>query len=208
MCTSLHIHAAGGRRTSADEPPGSVPRVPLLLIIGPPSVGKSSTARQVSRLLEADHIGFACIDRDDFGLDGLLDGDPLLDLQQILRARLAEGAERLVVAWRIKSDAELAAFRAALPWADITVCRLRAAMEELLHRIAVTEQSFHRLHMQSMALGMAPRLERLACEDILLATDDASPHAVAVRAMEQWATSAAVGSGPRRPPLDESADAR
>jgi hypothetical protein len=161
---------------AAGTPAAPVERVPLLLIIGPPSVGKSSAARALSRL----------VDRDDFGVDGLLDQDPLVDLQEILRARVAHGAERLVVAWRIECDAELARFRAALPWAGITVCRLRAQIDELLDRIAGAQESFQRLHLQSKALEMAPRLERQASEDILLATDEASPQVVAVRALRQW----------------------
>ena len=160
--------------------------MPLLLIIGPPSVGKSSAARQLSRLLEDGRIGCAYVDRDDFGVDGLLDQDPLVDLQEILRTRVAEGAERLVVAWRIESDAELGRFRAALPWAEITVCRLRAETGELLDRIAGAQESFQCLHLQSKALEMAPRLERQASEDILLATDVASPQVVAVNALRQW----------------------
>jgi DNA polymerase III delta prime subunit len=180
-----------------DTPPGLGPagaplapaaRVPLLLIIGPPGVGKSSAARHVSRLLADERVGFAYVDRDDFGVDGLLDTDPLLDLQPILRARVAAGAQRLVVAWRIESDVELARFRAALPWAHITVCRLRAETGELLDRIAGQQQSFHRLHLQSIALAQAPRLERRASEDILLATDHAPPRVVADRALRQWAT--------------------
>jgi hypothetical protein len=168
------------------SPAAPVAAVPLLLIMGPPSVGKSSAARQLSRLLEDGRIGCAYVDRDDFGVDGLLDQDPLVDLQEILRARVAEGAERLVVAWRIECAAELDRFRAALPWAGITVCRLRAEIGRLLDRIAGGHESFQRLHLQSMALEMAPRLERQASEDILLTTDEASPQVVATDALRQW----------------------
>jgi hypothetical protein len=178
--------AAVGHGAAGAAPKAPAAGVPLLLIMGPPGVGKSSAARQVSRLLEDDRIGFACVDRDDFGVDGLLDEDPLVDLQAILRARVAGGAQRLVVAWRIESDVELARFRAALPWAAITVCRLRAETAELLDRIAGAQQSFQCLHLQSMALEIAPRLERQASEDMLLSTDEASPQVVASRALRQW----------------------
>jgi DNA polymerase III delta prime subunit len=177
-------------KTNGGAPLAPEVRVPLLLIIGPPGVGKSSAARQVSRLLADERIGFAYVDRDDFGVDGLLDTDPLLDLQPLLRSRVAAGAQRLVVAWRIESDVELTRFRSALPWADITVCRLRAAPGELLDRIAGKQRSFQCLHLQSIALEQAQRLERQACEDILLATDDAPPQVVADRALRQWVTAA------------------
>jgi DNA polymerase III delta prime subunit len=185
-----------GPGTAAGEPAAPAAGVPLLLIIGPPGVGKSSAAREMSRLLEDGRIGCAYVDRDDFGVDGLLDEDPLVGLQQMLPSRVAEGAERLVVAWRIGSDAELSRFRASLPWAQITVCRLHAGIKELLDRIAGGEQSFLRLHLQSMALEMAPRLARQASEDILIATDDASPQLVAIRALRRWMRAQEPGGAP------------
>jgi DNA polymerase III delta prime subunit len=197
MRPSGDMHPGRDARPAVAGPGRSAARVPLLLIIGPPGVGKSSAARQVSRLLETDRIGFAYVDRDDFGVDGLLDADPLADLQPILRARVAAGAERLVVAWRIDSDAELVRFRAALPWAEITVCRLRAETGELLERIAGEQQSFQRLHLQSIALEMA-RPEHQGYEDILLATDAASPQVVAMDALRQWEVGMAPAAGAGR----------
>jgi hypothetical protein len=187
---SVDIHTGPGPGTAAAEtalPAPPAARIPLLLIIGPPGVGKSSAARQVSRLLEDARVAFAYVDRDDFGVDGLLNEDPLVDLQQVLRSGVAGGAQRLVVAWRIESDDELGRFRDALPWADVTVCRLRAETGELLDRIAAGQRSFQRLHLQSMALEIAARLDQRASEDILLATDDLSAQAVAVRAFRRWA---------------------
>lgn len=178
------------RSDSASATAGTPPaRLPLLLIIGPPSVGKSSAARQVCRLLEDASIPFAFADRDEFGVDGLLHADPLDELRQILESRVSSGAQRLVVAWRIESGEQLVRFREVLPWADITVCRLRAETHELMDRIAADQESFQALHLQAMAREMAPRLERQAPEDILLETDHASPHAVAVGAFTQWAMS-------------------
>ena len=86
-----------------DLPAMPPPRVPMLVIIGAPGVGKSSVARAVAGMLEESGIGFAYVDRDDFGVDGLLHEDPLLDLNEMLHARVAAGVERLLVAWRIES---------------------------------------------------------------------------------------------------------
>jgi len=160
---------------------------PLLLVIGPPGVGKSSTAREVAGLLDEAGVGCAYVDRDDFGVNGLLHEDPLLALNELLHARASAGAQRLVVAWRVDSGMELARLRAALGWTDITVCRLRASEETLVERIAARESSFHSLHLQALALQIAPRLETQAAEDILLATDDAAPRSVAMRAFRRWA---------------------
>ncbi|HVL31665.1 MAG TPA: AAA family ATPase [Solirubrobacteraceae bacterium] len=192
---------AEGRDASKGAEPAE--RVPLLLVIGPPGVGKTSAARQVSRLLEDAGIASAYVDRDEFGRDGLLFEDPLVELEQMLRGFVADGARRLVVAWRIDCEDELAQFRASLPWAHITVCRLRAETRALLDRIADGQQSFQRMHLQSMAMEMTARLERQATQDILLATDDASPYAVAVSAFRQWPTFSAaarpVAPRPARP---------
>jgi DNA polymerase III delta prime subunit len=172
-------------RAHADTHPETVP---LLVFIGPPGVGKSSAARELVRLLEETGTGFAYVDRDEFGTNGLLHEDPLLSLNELLHARVAAGAERLVVAWRVESGLELARFRAALGWTDITVCRLSAPLATLIDRIACGGQSeFQSLHLETMAREIAPRLERQASEDILLATDDAAPAAVAMRALRQWA---------------------
>ncbi|MEY2442991.1 MAG: hypothetical protein QOJ46_2417, partial [bacterium] len=165
----------------------SAARMRLLLIIGPPGVGKSSAAKHLSGLLDEAQVAHAYVDRDDFGRDGLLCEDPLIDLNELLQARVAAGAQRLIVAWRVESGDELARVRAVLDWADVTVCRLRAEPRELLARIASAEPSFQSLHLQTMAMQIAPRLERQVREDILLATDCTPPPAVAMRAFRQWA---------------------
>ncbi|MEA2150572.1 MAG: hypothetical protein QOD69_2402 [Solirubrobacteraceae bacterium] len=167
--------------------PAAAVRVPLLVIIGPPGVGKSSVGEQLTRLLTDAGAGVAYVDRDDFGAGGLLHEDPLLDLNEMLHARVAAGARQLVVAWRVESGHDVARIRASLEWADITICRLRAAPGELLARIAAGQPEFQSLHLQTMALEIAPRLELQAGEDIVLATDDAPPAAVAMHVMRRWA---------------------
>lgn len=182
----MHVPADTHQMSAPTVQVAPVPRVPLLLVIGPPAVGKSSVAREVSELLAGARIAFAYADRDDFGINGLLHEDPLLGLNELLHARVAAGAQRLVVAWRVESALELTRFRVAMGWTDIKVCRLRAEPDALLARIGAGEESFQRLHLQTLALEIAPRLERQAPEDILLTTDDAPPRAVAMRAYRQW----------------------
>lgn len=164
----------------------AVARVPLLVFVGPPGVGKSSAARELTRVLDEADIRYAYVDRDEFGVDGLLHEDPLLGLNEMLHARVAAGAQRLVVAWRVESGMDVTRLRTALGWTDITVCRLHAQPGVLRDRIAAAHSSFQALHLQAMALQIAPRLDREANEDILLATDDAPPRAVALRALRRW----------------------
>jgi hypothetical protein len=185
--STLVSAARGGQYCSQQMRPLADIQVPLLLLIGPPGVGKSAVAEHVTRLLEEAGLPYAYVDRDEFGTTGLLHEDPLLELNELLHARVAAGAQRLVVAWRVESRHELDRFRSAVGWADITVCRLRAEPGELLARIAAVQPEFQSLHLQTMALEIAPRLERHAGEDILLATDDAAPGAIAMRAFRQWA---------------------
>jgi hypothetical protein len=184
-------------RPSVDTQRGSSPagalrslaaaHIPLLLVIGPPGVGKSSVARQLTGLLGEVGLRFAYLDRDDFGVNGLRHEDPPVDLTEMRHARVAGGAQRLVVAWRVESGLELSRVRSALGWADITVCRLHAEPDALLARIAAGQPEFQSLHLQTMALEIAPRLATEAGEDILLKTDDAAPGALAMRAFRQWA---------------------
>jgi hypothetical protein len=173
--------------TPADTPATSGgPAVPLLVFVGPPGVGKSSAARELTRLLDEAAVRYACVDRDEFGAGGLLYEDPLLGLNEMLHARVAGGAQRLVVAWRVETPMDITRLRSALGWADVRICRLHADPLVLLDRIAAQHESFQCLHLQTMALEIAPRLAAQANEDFLLATDTASARAVAMRALRTW----------------------
>jgi len=163
-----------------------VPCVPLLVFVGPPGVGKSSATRELARLLDDGAVPYACVDRDEFGLDGLLFEDPLLGLNEMLHAHVAAGAQRLVVAWRVESGIDVARLRSALGWAGVTICRLHAEAPVLLSRITACNDSFQRLHLQAMALAIAPRLAEQAEEDILIETGELPARAVARRALREW----------------------
>jgi dephospho-CoA kinase len=177
--------ASMGSRADTPAPPGA-PSVPLLVFVGPPGVGKTSAAKALTRLLDEAAISYSFVDRDEFGVGGLLQEDHLLALNEILHARVAAGAQRLIVAWRVESGMDVTRLRSALGWADVTICRLHAEPQVLFDRIAAGNESFQRLHLQAMAAQIAPRLAAQATEDLLLATDVAPPRAVAVRALRQW----------------------
>jgi hypothetical protein len=167
-------------------PASGVPAVSLLVFVGPPGVGKSSAAGELARLLDEAGVAYACVDRDDFGGGGLLFEEPLLGLNEMLHARVADGAQRLVVAWRVETPMDITRLRTALGWADVTICRLDAGPQVLLDRIAARYESFQCLHLQTMALQITSRLASQANEDFRLATDTAPARAVAMRALRKW----------------------
>jgi DNA polymerase III delta prime subunit len=170
----------------ADTTATGMPAVPLLVFVGPPGVGKSSAARELTRLLDEAAVSYACVDRDEFGGGGLLHEDPLLGLNEMLHVRVAGGAQRLVVAWRVETPMDITRLRTALGWTNVTICRLHADPLVLLDRIAANHESFQCMHLQTMALEIAPRLASQTEEDFVLATDSAPARAVAMRALRRW----------------------
>lgn len=172
--------------------------VPLLLITGAPASGKTTAGEQIRHLLEQTGASFGLVDRDEISPDGVLSEDRMVILARRLDEHLARGAAALVVVWPLESAEEIAAFRAALPWADVTVCRLHAETDVLLDRIAARDdQTFMAAHLQSMAMDIAPRLQREAPEDLVVATDHEAPLQVAGRALVHWRLKDIAGRGPR-----------
>jgi hypothetical protein len=161
--------------------------VPLLLITGAPASGKTTAGEQIRHLLEQAGASFGLVDCDEISPDGLISEDRMVILARRLDEHLAAGAATLVVVWPLQSRDEVEAFRAALPWADVTVCRLHAETDVLLDRIrARDDRTFMAAHLASMALDIAPRLQREAPEDIVLATDHEPPLRIAGRALVHW----------------------
>jgi adenylylsulfate kinase len=105
--------------------------VPTLLISGTVGAGKSTVASEISDVLAALKIPHAAVD-----LDALVwqwpptsewNNDLLFEnLASVWPNYLAHGATRLVLARVLEDPAELARYRAAVPGAQITVCRLVA----------------------------------------------------------------------------------
>ncbi len=93
--------------------------VPVLLITGPVSVGKSSVLSEITELLEAADVPFAAVDLDALswcypsppGDDRFRSGLTLRNLAALWTNFRAAGAERLVVARVIESRDELARYR-------------------------------------------------------------------------------------------------
>jgi adenylylsulfate kinase-like enzyme len=116
--------------------------VPVLLITGPPVVGKTSVASEISHLLNAQGVAHAEMD-----LDALSwcfpapAGDPfrrrlaLANLSAVWANFAKAGATRLVMAHTIETANDAQAIALAVPGADVTVVRLRADAETLAERV-------------------------------------------------------------------------
>jgi predicted ABC-type ATPase len=142
-----------GFREVVREPPGVAPAGlaggaadgaggQVLLLCGPAGVGKSTIgfrlylrclrAGQTAGYIDLDQIGF---------LRPAADGDPghhrvkAHNLAAIWRTYHAAGARYLVMTGPIENQAALRTYRAALPSAAVTTCRLHAGPAELTRRI-------------------------------------------------------------------------
>jgi predicted ABC-type ATPase len=143
---------------AAAEPPGAAPAGPasspaqapggrVLLLCGPTGVGKSTIGFQLYlRCLGAGHTaGYLDLDQIGF-LSPSPDDDPrhhelkARNLAGIWPTYHAAGASHLVLAGPVDSQAALRAYAAALPAAQITVCRLHSGPAELRRRIMTRGQ--------------------------------------------------------------------
>jgi len=138
----------------------ALPRLPAVLITGPPGAGKSAVAKEVHELLRLAGVPNAMID-----LDALGKVFPDADLpfnSQLVVSNLAAlwpnyrllGFEHLILARIVLSDDELDAYRAAIPEMDLSICRLEVSDDEARRRLTAREPGV----AQGFLLGVAPRL--------------------------------------------------
>jgi hypothetical protein len=135
--------------SGADWPtePGPIDHVPtgrLLWLCGPTAVGKSTVGWQVYQRASRAGLHTAFVDLQQIGF---LRPEPPADPQaHRLKARnlariwpgfRAAGARHLVIVGRIETRAALDHYRAEVPAATHTVCRLRAARQVLAERVTL-----------------------------------------------------------------------
>ncbi|GIF51537.1 adenylylsulfate kinase-like enzyme [Asanoa ferruginea] len=126
--------------------PPPVPRpaaFPVLLVCGPPAVGKSTVGYEIFRRVVGDGIPAAYVDLAQIGFCR-----PSTDRHRLtapLLARLwpgfhAAGAQCLVLSGSVADAEALDRYRAALPSARWSVCRLRAEPGTLAERVELRGQ--------------------------------------------------------------------
>jgi hypothetical protein len=145
--------------------------VPTLLITGTVGVGKSTMAAEINDLLAASGIPNAAIDLDalvwQWPSTSAWNSDLMFEnLTSLWPNYRAHGATHLILARVLEDRADLDRFRAAVPGANITVCRLIAPeavrMERLVRRMPPGPSRDWHL---SRTVELDRVLERLAFED-------------------------------------------
>jgi adenylylsulfate kinase len=159
-------------------------------------VGKSTVAEEISILLAALKVPNAAVD-----LDALVcqwpstsewNSDLMFEnLASLWPNYLAHGATRLILAGVLEDRAELARYRAAVPGAEITVCRLvapeAARVERLLRRMPPGPAREWHL---DRTVELESILSRLAFEEFTVENGDRPVRDVALEVLvrARWVT--------------------
>lgn len=170
--------------------------VPTLLITGTVGVGKSTVATEISDVLAALEVPNAAVD-----LDALVcqwppssewNNDLLFEnLASLWPNYRAHGVTHLILARVLEDRAELARYRAAVPGAEITVCRLVAPeairVRRLLSRMPPgPSREWH----VDRTVELESILGRLACEEFTVDNGDRPTRDVALEVLVRagWLT--------------------
>jgi predicted kinase len=171
--------------------------VPTLLITGTVGVGKSTVAAEINDVLADLKIPNAAVD-----LDALVwqwpstsswNSDLMFEnLASLWPNYQAHGATRLILARVLEDRTELVRYRAAVPSAEITVCRLTAPEAVRLHRLhgrmpAGPSRDWH----LGRTVELERVLDRLACEDFAVENGDRPVREVALEVLARagWVSS-------------------
>ena len=151
--------------------------VPILLLTGPPGVGKTTIAGEVSRILQEARLAHAEVDLD--ALSWCYPADPddphrtglaLRNLAAVWATFRAAGATRLVLARAIEARADAARIGAVIPGGQVTVVRLRATPEVLAARVRRREVGSGLERQLRRAMELADAMELAGLEDHIVET--------------------------------------
>lgn len=141
------VRATGWPGSAPFAPPGDFPDADgaaaggsVLFLCGPPAVGKSTVGFEVYVRKIRAGVPVAYVDLAQIGFcrpappDGTLTAH---NLRRVWAGHRAAGASHLIVTGNVTDRAALARYRAAIPTADWTVCRLRADRATLTERVLI-----------------------------------------------------------------------
>ena len=149
------------------------PPVPLLIISGSLGSGKTTVLSEASDLLSEAGNPHAAIDLDALAVmhprrEPHGEGLAFANLAAVWPNYAAAGAERLMVARVVEERAELERYRAAVPGAEIVVCRLTAPVWLMHERLRVREPGMFLDAALARAAELDGILARAGVEDFVV----------------------------------------
>lgn len=152
--------------------------IPVLVLTGPVGVGKTAVAGEISNLLAEMGTAHAVIDMDWLRWchpspkhDPFHTALGLRNLAAIWANYRPAGAGCLVLVDIVETRDMLAAYRAAIPSANIEVVRLNATLPAILRRLAGRESGVSLAWHQARAGELLGLMAEQAVEDLLVDTE-------------------------------------
>ena len=171
--------------------------VPMLVITGPPGVGKTAVAAAISDELEGAGMPHAMVDADQLrwcypalANDRFRVALGLRNLAAVWANYRQERAERLVLADIVERRADVEGYRQVIPGAAITVVRLEATLPTIERRLRGRESGASLVWHLRRAAELASLMERNHVGDLLIATDERAVQGIAreTLARTHWLT--------------------
>jgi hypothetical protein len=137
--------------------------------------GKTTVLGEASDLLALAGVPHAAIDLDILGLGwvaGELSDDLITrNLAAVWQNYAAEGAARCLLAEALDAPAKRDRIRAAIPTADVVVCRLRATVATMQQRVRVREPGLLQAQFVARVAALDTALDAAALEDYSVDND-------------------------------------
>jgi len=163
--------------------------VPTLIITGTCGVGKSTIAAEINDALAEVEVPNAALDLDALAWQwpstSVFNGDLVFENLAVMWPNYeAHGATRLVLARVVEDRTELDRYRAAIPGAEIIVCRLVAPHALRVGRLRARmppgpSRDWH----ERRTVELEGILARAGVEDFVVRNDDRGPRAVALEVL-------------------------
>jgi predicted kinase len=150
----------------------------VIVITGSMGAGKTTVMAEASDLLAAAGVNHAAIDLDGLGIGHVPEGAwPDLayrNLASVWENFTRAGATNLLIAEAVETAEELERIQAAIPDAEIVVCRLRATPETMQRRVRAREPGMLQDVFVARVLELESILDEADVEDFALSNDRSS----------------------------------
>lgn len=146
----------------------------VLIISGSMGAGKTTLLGEAVDLLKAANIHHAAIDLDALDLGHLpISANVLLrrNLAAVWGNYAAAGISRLLISGALETSAQRDEIRSAIPDARIVICRLRASLETMQHRVRLREPGPLQEQFVARVAVLESALDASALEDFAVDND-------------------------------------